>query len=474
MKRLFLLMVFLAVSVQVDAAKMSSYTNNTTPNGDVYFVGVDPNDLSQTVNGSNYRYSINSIMGLGLIDAVFASLSVSGAGDSWLELNNNASFSGSLVGKYGYSFLTANPTAIINGTTARLALYSELGSFAFDTYPTYEDSAHSSGIAVNGTTLAVYSETASKWLTVALTDSLNPTPTLPTFVSAEQTDGTTFVLTLSEAITIGAGGSGGVVVTGSITGASATTYASGDTTASLTYTTTETFVTGETITVAYTQPGNGLEDSGGDDLASFTSQAVTNSIVGATNRFEWDAEDLTAEVFDADDGGTITVASEGTPSHSFVTGQTNNAIQLASGTWCYAPASNTNNIVGSAGTISFDFRRVSGTSSNAHRIIAWGNTDIEFHLQRSSLNENRYSFSIAGVNYYHDTTENLYDGNWHHIILTWDCAAQTHSFQIDSSTYSMALTTTDTPTPGNNRLYFNGVAAASSALTVNIDNVVIE
>lgn len=51
------------------------------------------------------------------------------------------------------------------------------GSFTFDTFPTYEDSTHTSGIAVNGTTLAVYSSTASKWLTVGLTDSLNPTPT---------------------------------------------------------------------------------------------------------------------------------------------------------------------------------------------------------------------------------------------------------------------------------------------------------
>lgn len=50
------------------------------------------------------------------------------------------------------------------------------GSFTFDTFPSYEDSAHSSGIAVNGTTLAVYSSTAGKWLTVGLTDTLNAAP----------------------------------------------------------------------------------------------------------------------------------------------------------------------------------------------------------------------------------------------------------------------------------------------------------
>lgn len=53
------------------------------------------------------------------------------------------------------------------------------GSFSFDTFPTYEDSAYSSGIAVNETTLAVYSSAASKWLTATVTDTLDagPTPT---------------------------------------------------------------------------------------------------------------------------------------------------------------------------------------------------------------------------------------------------------------------------------------------------------
>lgn len=45
-------------------------------------------------------------------------------------------------------------------------------SFAFDTYPTNENSPYSSGIAVNATTLAIYSAGAGKWLTAALTDTL--------------------------------------------------------------------------------------------------------------------------------------------------------------------------------------------------------------------------------------------------------------------------------------------------------------
>lgn len=113
-------MVFLAVSVHADAAKMSSYTDNTTPNEHVYFVGVDPNDTTQTVNGSNYRYSINSIMGLGLIDAVFKSISATGTGDSWLELNNNTTFTDSLTGKYGLRFYNGVLQQIINGTVSSI------------------------------------------------------------------------------------------------------------------------------------------------------------------------------------------------------------------------------------------------------------------------------------------------------------------------------------------------------------------
>lgn len=63
-----------------------------------------------------------------------------------------------------------------SGTAGFYDLPSGSGSFAFDTFPTYTDSVHSSGIAVNGTTLAIYSSTAGKWLTVGLTDSLTHSP----------------------------------------------------------------------------------------------------------------------------------------------------------------------------------------------------------------------------------------------------------------------------------------------------------
>ena len=113
-------MVFLVVSIQSDAAKMSSYTENTTPTDDVYFIGVDPNDHTQTANGSNYRYPLSSILGSGLFDLDVNSLTVSGTGDSWIELENNTSFTDALTGKYGIRFYNGVLQQIIDGTASAL------------------------------------------------------------------------------------------------------------------------------------------------------------------------------------------------------------------------------------------------------------------------------------------------------------------------------------------------------------------
>ena len=70
-------------------------------------------------------------------------------------------------------------------------------AFVLDTFPTYEDSPHTgSGIAVNGTSLAIWSATANKWLTVSLTDSLNPASVGPT-VSNFAYDSTGLILSFT-------------------------------------------------------------------------------------------------------------------------------------------------------------------------------------------------------------------------------------------------------------------------------------
>ena len=60
-------------------------------------------------------------------------------------------------------------------------------------------------------------------------------------------------------------------------GAATATYSSGTGTAYLVYSLSRTVASGETGTYDYTQPGNGIEDSSGNDLASITGGAITNN-----------------------------------------------------------------------------------------------------------------------------------------------------------------------------------------------------
>jgi uncharacterized repeat protein (TIGR02059 family) len=101
--------------------------------------------------------------------------------------------------------------------------------------------------------------------------------TAPTLFSAVIPGaGTTMILSFVETVSIGAGGNGGWVPT--LSGGAATlTYSAGSGTTALTYTLNRTVAEGETGTVAYTQPGNGVEDTAGNDLASIVAATVTNN-----------------------------------------------------------------------------------------------------------------------------------------------------------------------------------------------------
>ena len=58
-------------------------------------------------------------------------------------------------------------------------------------------------------------------------------------------------------------------------GAATVAYASGTGTAYLVYTVNRTIANGETMTLDYTQPGDGIEDTSGNDLANITGETVT-------------------------------------------------------------------------------------------------------------------------------------------------------------------------------------------------------
>jgi hypothetical protein len=145
----------------------------------------------------------------------------------------------------------------------------------------------------------------------------------PTVSSATVlTEGNVLRMVFSESVTIGAGGNGGVTVTPS-GGAATATYASGSGTNTLNYTLSRTLATSETLTRTYVQPGDGIEaTSGGADVASFTTQAVTNNTINAptigtatatgtdaidltwtdnaSNETQFEAQYDTADTFDVD------------------------------------------------------------------------------------------------------------------------------------------------------------------------------
>ena len=104
-----------------------------------------------------------------------------------------------------------------------------------------------------------------------------PDTTPPAFSSASvATDGTTLTVVFGEAAVVGSGGSGGMTISVDGGGAQTATYSSGSGTTSLVYTV-PTVYSGETVTVSYTNPGDGLEDAAGNDVATISAESVTNS-----------------------------------------------------------------------------------------------------------------------------------------------------------------------------------------------------
>lgn len=111
----------------------------------------------------------------------------------------------------------------------------------------------------------------------SVTNSSTQDITLPTLSTAViPTAGTTISLAFSEAVTFGAGGNGGWSLTMS-GGAVTPTYASGSGTATLVYSLSRTIEVSETGTISYTQPGNGVEDTSGNDLVSLGPTSITNN-----------------------------------------------------------------------------------------------------------------------------------------------------------------------------------------------------
>jgi len=115
-------------------------------------------------------------------------------------------------------------------------------------------------------------------------------PTFSGAVLAE--DGRTLTVTLSEAVKFGAGGNTGFTVAPT-EGAATVSYSSGEYSAVLVYTTSRVIYSTETLTLSFTNPGNGVEDSAGNDLGTLTTESVTNNSTQSAPTGEGGYVDLT-------------------------------------------------------------------------------------------------------------------------------------------------------------------------------------
>jgi hypothetical protein len=116
----------------------------------------------------------------------------------------------------------------------------------------------------------------------AIQNSLSGDTTPPAFSSAT-IDGTTLVITWSEACTQGGSYNDNQLdLDMSTTGSNiAVTYASGDGTDTWTYTAASAAVNGETVDLDFDGTADSIEDGSGNDLAALTSETVTNNTAPA-------------------------------------------------------------------------------------------------------------------------------------------------------------------------------------------------
>jgi len=183
---------------------------------------------------------------------------------------------------------------VSGGTLAPIATVSA-ATFAYNL--TGRDASESYDIAVVG-----YNDNSAYGFDDAETDKdaagAFTTATAGAALESAVIDATGLLLTLnfSGPVSAGAGGTTGLALTLS-GGAVTAVYDSGIGTSAVVYDLSRAIYTPETGTLAYTNPGNGLEDSQGLDIANITGFAVTNGsaladfdlVDGASGLGFWDA-----------------------------------------------------------------------------------------------------------------------------------------------------------------------------------------
>lgn len=216
------------------------------------------------------------------------------------------------------------------------------GAGYVSTPPTYSDEACTAGQYSLDESYRYDCIASGNWNRTSLTDWSNPTPATPT-LSARVigTNGTSLTLTGSASLSVGAGGNGGFDVDCSTAGNGITaTYASGAPGTDLVYTLGTTVNSGDTCDLDYTQPGNGIEaTTGGSDLASITSGAITNNSTQTASAFlinqnfegtGYDNSETWAEAGTPDENYTATIL-RGSQSFYAASGANNSVFTLPVG-----------------------------------------------------------------------------------------------------------------------------------------------
>ena len=164
-----------------------------------------------------------------------------------------------------------------------------------------------------------------------ITNNSTQTPAAPLVTAVTIPAAGTFVnITYDSLVVFGSGGNSGHTLSMS-GGASIMTYSSGSGTNTLNYSLSRVIQSGETGTLAYTQPGNGVESSTSfADVASYSGRSVTNNSTAGTinpQEADWIARSTQAGVTAAYDFRDASIIS----SYRHIDGQQGNIVQNTTG-----------------------------------------------------------------------------------------------------------------------------------------------
>lgn len=311
-------------------------------------------------------------------------------------------------------------------------------------------------------------------------------PTLQTATIG--TNGVTWTFVFSEVVSIGAGGSAGWVVTMTTAGAITLTYASGTGSTTLIYTGSPTVYSGDTVSVGlnYTQPGNGIEDAVGNDLANISGKAVVNNSTAVSYSdviFYWGMENDSGTAFvaekaagTAEDQGDSAAAVETTTKK---VGLQSCKFTNANARVVFSYASNLNKLEGGIG-FWFTFHE-----TTIYKLLFSTNIDDNNRIQLYTWNVSEDAYDEIRMIYkaggsgpdFKSTNWNLSIDTWYFIWAKWDAANNTYGISAyDTDGVQVGSTITDTTAEGTwsgDPSTFTLGNNIGNADTLYFDNVII-